>query len=207
MKRYPKWKSVLGAAGLAAAVMLTASAPSAWADPQPDITDDAFLKDCQDTVNAYRARHGAPPLTFDETLIEYAQERAQEVSAAGKPTHDGLDPRYGENLDRGSTGHSDESAPYKPRTCKQAVDGWYNEARKYDFDNPGPQNKADNFTQLVWASTTKIGCARAGGEKPDDGSGWYWYETYIVCNFETPGNQYNTNDPATAYKDNVHKAK
>lgn len=35
----------------------------------------------------------------------------------------------------------------------------YETGRSYNFNNPGFTMQAGQFTQLVWKSTTKIGCA------------------------------------------------
>ena len=53
----------------------------------------------------------------------------------------------------------------------------------YNWNTPGYVSAADHFTQLVWKSSTKIGCARCVGAK---GKGFY--KTYVVCDFEGPGN-------------------
>jgi len=42
---------------------------------------------------------------------------------------------------------------------KSAVDAWYKGIEQYDFSKPGLQTGAMLFAQVVWASTTKVGCA------------------------------------------------
>ncbi len=58
----------------------------------------------------------------------------------------------------------------------------YDEVKYYNFNSPGFSGRTGHFTQVVWKSTTLVGCARCGGW----GSGWY--ETYVVCNYRPAGN-------------------
>ena len=62
---------------------------------------------------------------------------------------------------------------------KDATDEWYNEIIYYDFSEPRFYPSAQQFTQVVWKNTTKLGCA-AAIEKTG--------EVYVVCNYNQPGN-------------------
>ena len=46
-----------------------------------------------------------------------------------------------------------------PGAGKDAVSRWYNEVGQYDYRNPGFSLQTGHFTQVVWASTTELGCA------------------------------------------------
>lgn len=112
--------------------------------------------------NEYRADHGVSALTWDDTLATYAQNYADKYDCSGTLTHSGG--AYGENLALGYT-------------TTGAVDVWYNEGSDYDYSTC---NTYDHFTQVIWKSTTKVGC----GYKYCSS---YW-GTYIVCSYDPAGN-------------------
>ncbi|KAL6785793.1 hypothetical protein ACKKBG_A00160 [Auxenochlorella protothecoides x Auxenochlorella symbiontica] len=128
-------------------------------------------------VNAARAAHGAPALTWSDTIAAAAAAVASTCSG----NHGGSG--YGQNI----------LAAWGPITdggCSMAMQYWYNnEAGSYDYANPGFQANSGHFSQIVWLSTTQMGCAVA--QCP--GSSWYagptagnWH--FIVCDFDPSGN-------------------
>ncbi|MGW1175640.1 CAP family protein [Kitasatospora sp. NPDC002543] len=199
--------TAMAMATMTAAQPATAAGPTAGAARRAftEQADSAFQNECLTALNAARAKHQAPPLTVDPELVTYARARAQKVSQPGGFNHDGLGTAYGELLDWGAylSDHSD--AAYTPRTCKESVDVWYGEIQHYDFGKPGFTRKAGNFTQLVWKSTTKVGCARVGGLRPAStrADGDFWFDTYIACDFTPPGNSYRLGQEAQDFAANV----
>ncbi|KAG0302243.1 hypothetical protein BGZ97_002434 [Linnemannia gamsii] len=123
-----------------------------------------------DTHNKHRARHGSPPLTWNAQAAQFGNNWIQ----ACQFKHSGG--KYGENL----------AAGYKD--FKTAIDVWYNEVSKYNYNRPGFSPATGHFTQVVWKSTNSIGCAK----KFCPGSNW----TIYICNYDPPGNyqgQYEKN--------------
>lgn len=69
-------------------------------------------------------------------------------------------------------------------TPSDVVDGWASEDADYDYEanTCAPGAMCGHYTQIVWAETTSIGCAKA--ECTIDGfEGLYW-----VCEYDPPGN-------------------
>ncbi|KAF8319757.1 PR-1-like protein [Clavulina sp. PMI_390] len=114
--------------------------------------------------NAARTATGAAALVWDTSL----QASAQSWANGCVFEHSGA----GENLAAG-TGNFDAAA---------AVQAWVNEASSYDPSNPQPSH----WTQVVWKSTTKLGCAVAtcSGIFPAS----YGPAQYHVCHYSPAGN-------------------
>lgn len=159
-------------------------------DAFPVTTDRAFLDSMVASVNQYRARHGVPPLTLDDTLVDYANSRASLISTEEGLSrgHADLEDKYGENL----SWHA--STAEVPAGGEEAASNWYGEIVDYNFADPsasGP-GATGHFTQLVWRESTKVGFGRAFGK------GGEWWETYIVATFYPAGNmqsEYGANVP------------
>ncbi|KAH6917211.1 PR-1-like protein [Coprinopsis sp. MPI-PUGE-AT-0042] len=153
-----------------ALVTLLAIVASASGSPA-DLSLTLERRSSQDWLNAHntvRARHGARALTWGSDLEAAARNWAQRCvwqhsgGAVGS---------YGENLAAG-TG----SFP-----ISSAVKSWADEVVDYNPNNP----QASHFTQVVWKSTTRLGCATVTcnpfvfGNQP---------ATYHVCEYDPPGN-------------------
>lgn len=110
--------------------------------------------------NLKRAAHGASALSWSSQLESYAQAYADKFQCGGGLVHSGGP--YGENL---ALGYSDASS---------AVEAWYSEGSGYDFSSC---SVFDHFTQVIWKSTTQLGCAYkdCGG-------------LYIICSYDPAGN-------------------
>jgi len=134
--------------------------------------------------NAARATHGAKALSWTGTGANLAQTWAnkcvwQHGGASG----------FGQNLFISATSGSTIKAD--PR---QALNSWMAEESLYDFSKPGFSSATGHFTQVVWKSTTRVGCASAICKNIKDGSGKLLFSTqfptsaFTVCNYHLPGN-------------------
>ncbi|KAL6762992.1 CAP domain-containing protein, partial [Haematococcus lacustris] len=120
-------------------------------------------------INELRARHGSPPLAWSNTLEQYAQlwgDNCYFEHSYG---------RYGETLGLGD--------------IMRVIDQWYDELCVYSYANPRWFPTTGHFTQLVWRSTTRVGCAI--GYCPmgsRDAIGNWWDGPVVVCSWDMMGN-------------------
>ncbi|OQE89426.1 hypothetical protein PENNAL_c0014G02899 [Penicillium nalgiovense] len=136
-------------------------APTPTAPLHPSYTSlDEFKNDMLKVTNEYRANHDANPLKWNETLADYSREWAEACIWKHSKSS------YGENL---AYGYGNVSA---------AVIAWGEERNMYNFGKPtGYTEETGHFTQLVWKSTTQVGCAafncgysKKDKSKRDDGA-------------------------------------
>jgi hypothetical protein len=127
--------------------------------------------------NGERAAVGAPLLVWDPVLGSGAAAYAQQMAMTGVFEHSDRKARrgIGENLWMGTHG---------AYSVEAMVGGWLSEKR---FFMPGifPNNSRSgnwiavgHYTQLIWPTTQRIGCALASNGRTD----------YLVCRYATAGN-------------------
>ncbi|KAG9510160.1 Golgi-associated plant pathogenesis-related protein 1, partial [Fragariocoptes setiger] len=137
---------------------------------------NAFIDECIRTHNEMRRRHGVPELQPSKKLTRFARRRAKHIANS-----DGAEFRHPDNLAYGENlaWHSDAD-----RSCAALIKLWYDERDLYRFDRGQFDTTTGHFTQLVWKSTTRVGCAKAYSSGPRGG-------VYLVCNYDPPGNWVN----------------
>ncbi len=129
--------------------------------------------------NRERSTLGIPPLRWDAALARDASIWANHLTEVGYLEHSVDDPRdpdpEGENLWAGTRGHY---------SVESMIGLWTAEKRNF---KPGifPANSrtghledVGHYTQLMWRSTRKVGCAIATGGKDD----------FLVCRYSEGGN-------------------
>ena len=114
-----------------------------------------------DVHNAFRKKHRACDLTYDEALARNAQIQADICLEAGKMMHGTCD-EEGQNL------YMLTFAGYTPdgeTVARDAVTQWYETElplyQKAGGGIKGMRNDAGHFTQVVWKGTTRFGMAIA----------------------------------------------
>lgn len=126
-----------------------------------------------DLTNTYRARHQAPPVALDSGIGAAAQDWARQLADSGDLRYAPGSP-YGQNMAKFFWSDLEAGA-----AAERAVELWYAEVRDYDFRTPGHSSRTGHFTQLVWASTRRVGF---GAATDADGS------TVVVAFYDPPGN-------------------
>lgn len=127
--------------------------------------------------NSYRAEVGVGPLQWSDGLAASAQQWAEYLAATGTFQHS--DTGLGENLAQGSTGWT---------SVAQLVNMWANEKQYFiygafpDLSSTGDWLAVSHYTQMVWRSTTEVGCALVSGNGND----------VLVCHYNPPGNMYGS---------------
>ena len=128
--------------------------------------------------NLERAAVRAPPLRWDPALAEAAAGYAPRLAALGRLEHSPRNTRSGqsENLWMGSAG------AYSP---EQMVGNWAREKARFrpgvfpNVSRTGDWMDVSHYTQMIWPTTTSVGCALHRGGRND----------YLVCRYAPRGNQ------------------
>jgi uncharacterized protein YkwD len=123
-----------------------------------------------DAHNRWRADVGVPPLKWNNNLENYAAEWAVTNGKKNCKMVHRSKSDYGENL------YWSSGMEFTPRG---AVDSWGSEIEDYNDELVG-QEKAvvGHYTQIVWRTTTEVGCAAFKCGKA----------LLVVCNYNPPGN-------------------
>lgn len=143
------------------AVSTTTSVSAAPSSSTLSSDEQAYL----DAHNTLRAAYGADALSWSDTLASVAQNWANGCVFE----HSGS--QYGENLAAGTGDY----------TIPSAMQLWADEASSYNASNP----EFSHFTQMVWKSTTELGCAVATCNDLVEGWG---SSKFYVCNYNPAGN-------------------
>ena len=127
--------------------------------------------------NLERSRVNSPPLQWDPQLAAAAASYGPVLARSGRLEHSPRASRPGqrENLWKGPRGY------YSP---EQMVGGWIAERAMFragifpNVSRTGNWSDVSHYTQMIWKSTTRVGCAiQASGQ---------W--EYLICRYSPPGN-------------------
>ena len=170
-------KRLIVFAVLAASAAQGATLPNPNWPSQADRGDVLLQRTVLSAHNAARHRFGVAPLAWNSELAGEARQHAQNMANNGIYGHDrtpGRRKKMGENLWRGQRGLFSYDV---------MVGVMVEEARHFRPgafpDNSATGNWSDvaHYTQIVWPTTTDVGCALASSATTD----------YFVCRYSPTG--------------------
>ena len=131
--------------------------------------------------NSERARLRLVPLAWDPALAAGAAQYAAYLAQTGNFTHSDRSTRPGvaENLAMGTRGYFD---------ADRLVGSWLGEKAVFmpgifpNNSRTGNWNHISHYSQVIWPTTTRIGCAMASGRG----------NNYLVCRYSPKGNRDGT---------------
>ena len=130
--------------------------------------------------NTERKKLGLPWLTWDDTMAKNAEQWAKILAQKWVMEHASPEVRknMGENLYFFST-----TARVLKSDGSDASQMWIDEKPYYSYStNNCTSRECRHYTQIIWKSTTHIGCGRASKKSPS-GTSVYW-----VCRYDPAGN-------------------
>lgn len=127
--------------------------------------------------NAERALYGSPPLVWDPSLATGAQDYARQLTTLGR-VHASREGRKDirENLLQSLNGQ---------RSPEEMIRVWAAEKQDFkygvfpDISRTGDWSRVGHYTQMIWPTTTRIGCAIHSDARFD----------WTVCRYSPPGNR------------------
>lgn len=147
------------------------------------------LVNAGDYHNQPAPKTAIPDLIWDEKLARVAHNY-------GKKCH------WGHNGDRtedyaalGGEGYVGENlavSSNQPSTDQTVDAQWGAEAKDYTYSSKSCSGVCGHYTQIVWAKTTRVGCAIIQCDSFTGGLSWGGYIT--VCNY-APGGNFNGEHP------------
>ena len=127
--------------------------------------------------NRERATVGVPPLTWDAGLASAAAAYGPELARRGRLAHSAqaTRPGQGENLWMGTRG---------AYSLDEMTGSWAEERRLFrpgvfpGVSSSGYWRDVAHYTQMVWRSTARVGCAVHRSRRWD----------FLICRYAPPGN-------------------
>jgi pathogenesis-related protein 1 len=137
------------------------------------------------THNKWRAEVGVGALSYAPELAVSAQAWADTLKKTNqcRMRHSKPDGKYGENIYWASAiAWTDGRRELQKIVSAKPVDSWGSEISDYDYSKNSckPGKMCGHYTQMVWKTSTRVGCAVAVCEDTQD---QVW-----VCQYQPAGN-------------------
>ncbi|NWR50468.1 GLIP1 protein, partial [Regulus satrapa] len=171
------------------ALLLFCCSSDSYEPPKlPDPRDPEFINECVQTHNTLRS--GVDPPASNMLYMSWDPDLAKSAKAWAKKCvfkHNiylkepgRVHPRFkhaGENIWTGTV---------TVFSVKAALSSWYSEVNFYNYDTNGCTKVCGHYTQVVWATSYKVGCAVHYCPKVTYTS--INNAAHFVCNYGPPGN-------------------
>jgi Cysteine-rich secretory protein family len=163
---------------LLTAISALASAAAAAQGYQPQGATGELAQRLLAAHNRERASVGAPPLEWDSTLAAHAASYGPTLASLRRLVHSPREGRPGERENLAMAWHATLSPD-------GMIDLWSREKQmlrpgSYRFpavSRTGEWEDVAHYTQMVWPTTTRVGCAIYSAD---------W--DYLICRYSPPGN-------------------
>lgn len=175
----------------------TTSISSTTSASQTTTLDSATASAVLEAHNAKRALHqDTNPLAWSDDLSAWAFNYANSLKGTE------YDPCSGNLIHSSTRDNQGENIAFGTYSSPEALVGyWYDEISDYDYNDVTGvvHNNKDvgHFTQLVWASSTQVGCAAINCPANNG--------VYLLCEYTPAGNVYvgNSDDTFQLFRTNV----
>jgi uncharacterized protein YkwD len=129
--------------------------------------------------NRERAAVGVPPLVWNDTLAADAKTYAEHLATTGKSDHPSAEWVAAHPMSPEGENIAGRYGTPSTVSMAQEMQGWIAEKNVFQgLPSATGDNAVGHYTQMVWKSTTQVGCATATGNN---------YEV-LVCRYTPPGN-------------------
>ncbi|MCI5159279.1 MAG: hypothetical protein D3906_12770 [Candidatus Electrothrix sp. AUS1_2] len=111
--------------------------------------------------NQWRTKTGVPPLKWSDDLAASSKQWADRLAGTGCNMKHSTGAN-GENIYwAGAATRSDGTSSMQTISEQNVVDAWGNEVKAYDYASNSCHGVCGHYTQVVWKSTTEVGCSMA----------------------------------------------
>jgi pathogenesis-related protein 1 len=108
--------------------------------------------------NQWRSKVKVPDLSWSSKLATSAQQWADQLGQTGCNMKHSTG-SYGENIYYAGPLQQGDGISSPQQVVEQdVVDSWGNEVKNYDYESNSCHSVCGHYTQVVWKSTTEVGC-------------------------------------------------
>lgn len=150
-----------------------------WTDPRPAVRNENLLRHTMVAAhNQARRQYGVAPLAWDDALARDAAIYARTLARSGRFEHDpqyGRRPKQGENLWMGTRSAYSYAEMINLLVAERRE---FRPGRFPSVSSTGRWSDVGHYTQIIWPTSQRVGCATAANRASE----------YLVCRYWPAGN-------------------